>query len=535
MSRYGALVLTKSRTVLIRLIATLAILAAAAAGCSGGEKSADNNAGSIEDTTTTTPDGKADVVRPAEGSLPVPQIGTLPVGKGKVVLLPPTIDLAAAGYVEEERSITGTAKRYRATGSLADGEWATEAVDPEAFTTRVMIRRPQDPAKFDGTVVVEWFNVSGGLEAAPDWTYLHRELIRSGAAWVGVSAQKLGIEGGSGGLVAGLTLKASDPDRYGGLRHPGDDYSYDMFTQVASAIWSRPDEMLGGLTPKRVIATGESQSAFRMTTYVNAVAPQANAFSGYLIHSRGKSGAPLIVSEPDQQPPDGTKIREDVGAPVLTFLAETDLAPAGLGAVAARQPDSETHRTWEVAGTAHGDAYLLGIGDKDVGDGEADLAGFAELQAPRSSVYFGVISCEKPINAGPHGYVLRSAFRALVEWVDSGEPPAKRPPLDYDDSTGDFHRDEHGNATGGIRTPMLDAPIATLSGLGQSGGTFCALFGTTTPFGPETLSAKYGDLGGYRTAWLAAVDTAEQAGSILAVEAEKLRDIATRFRVTGLS
>ena len=44
--------------------------------------------------------------------------------------------------------------------------------------------------KFNGTVVVEWLNVSGGVDAAPDWTFAHTELIREGYAWVGVSAQK---------------------------------------------------------------------------------------------------------------------------------------------------------------------------------------------------------------------------------------------------------------------------------------------------------------------------------------------------------
>ena len=58
------------------------------------------------------------------------------------------------------------------------------------------MRRPEDAARFNGTVVVEWMNVSAG-ESAPDWDYLNPELMREGYAWVGVSAQALGVDGGS--------------------------------------------------------------------------------------------------------------------------------------------------------------------------------------------------------------------------------------------------------------------------------------------------------------------------------------------------
>ena len=42
--------------------------------------------------------------------------------------------------------------------------------------------RPTSPKEFNGTVVVEWLNVSGGLDASPDWTGAHTELNRDGFA-----------------------------------------------------------------------------------------------------------------------------------------------------------------------------------------------------------------------------------------------------------------------------------------------------------------------------------------------------------------
>jgi hypothetical protein len=84
-----------------------------------------------------------------------------------------------------------------------------------------------------------------------------------------------------------------------------------------------------------------------------------------------------------------------------------------LGYRRAEQPDTDVFRNWEVAGTAHGDAYSLGIGDAETGDGQADIELFeAQFGAP-TSVYMGIIECSKPINAGPHTYVLRAALRTL--------------------------------------------------------------------------------------------------------------------------
>jgi hypothetical protein len=50
--------------------------------------------------------------------------------------------------------------------------------------------------------------VSGGVEAGPDWTLSHTELIREGYVWVGVSAQYVGVEGGPG-LVNVISLRSS--------------------------------------------------------------------------------------------------------------------------------------------------------------------------------------------------------------------------------------------------------------------------------------------------------------------------------------
>jgi len=467
---------------------------------------------------------------PSRDSVTVPTVVPATGGGGKAFIAQGTTDLSAAGYEQTEFFISGTATAYQSAEALTvDGNWSVDPATTAAYKTRAIVRRPTDPANFNGNVIIEWLNVSGGLDAAPDWTYTHVELIRQGYAWVGLSAQVVGIDGGpSMGLVAGFTLKAADPGRYGSLVHPGDQYSYDMYTQTGAAAWFENDLMLGGLQPERVIAIGESQSAFRLTTYVNAIGPKTDIWDGYLIHSRGTSGAALNV---DVKMPADQRIRTDLKVPVLQFLSETDLLGKGLNFIGARQPDTDLIRTWEVAGTAHADAYNLGIGDTDNGDGVGDAALFQAMLTPPASIYGGIISCPIPINTGPHTYVLRSALNSLDNWIRTGDAPESRPTLDINNSA--FALDAKGNVTGGIRTPHVDVPVAILSGLGQTGSVFCGLFGTTvTP--PPAAFASWALPNGrpvFDTAWIASLDDAVAKGNILEADAVNLRTVVKNAKL----
>lgn len=164
------------------------------------------------------------------------------------------------GWTEQEFAATGSAGTYTADGDLPeDGTWdLTDDQSASAeYRTRVLVRRPPADA-FNGTVVLEWLNVSSGIDADPDYLMAHEELFREGYAWVGISAQTIGVEGGdvsvpvdidAAGDVAGKGLKGIDPERYGSLEHPGDAYSYDIYTQVGRALRaSGSDGPLGGLT-----------------------------------------------------------------------------------------------------------------------------------------------------------------------------------------------------------------------------------------------------------------------------------------------
>lgn len=242
---------------------------------------------------------------------------------------------SAAGYVREEWFLSGTASGYSLRGERGeDGCWEAEHAAHAPFATRIVVLRPQDPARFNGTTVVEWMNVSGGIDAAPDCLFLHRHLMREGSVWVGVSAQKAGIDGG--GLVPGIPLKQANAERYGSLVHPGDAFAFGIYTEVGRALRTPGSGPLGTLETQRLIAIGESQSAGFLVTYVNAVDPIERCFDAFLIHGRPGS-APSIdggffrpagetgdLSKLNEFMTEGYRIREDVRVPVLTFQSETD-------------------------------------------------------------------------------------------------------------------------------------------------------------------------------------------------------------------
>ncbi len=453
--------------------------------------------------------------------------GPITTGNSATVLGVPGLDLAQVGYVQEEFFLSGTATAYQSAAPLtSDGQWTVAPASTEPYTTRIVVRRPADASTFNGNVAVEWLNVTAGFDSPFEWTFAHTELIRAGWAWVGVSAQAVGILGGGSPLGAALALKAADPVRYAPLVHPGDSYSYDIYSQAGAVLRTQTAAVLGPLEPKRIISVGESQSAFRLSTYVNAVAPLANVYDGYLVHSRGAVGAPLSQDpQPVIKAPDPTLVRTDIGVPVLTFLTETDMVGKGLGYSRSQQPDTDMIRAWEVPGTAHADAYGLGLADFDDGSGVADAKLFKKISTPPNSIYGGVITCESPINTGPHTYVLRSAFAALAAWLTTGTAPPSMPRIELDDSHG-LVVDASGNALGGIRTPQLDAPIAKLSGVGQTGPTFCGLFGTTTPFDAATLAAKYPSHDAFVAKWNSAVDSAVSSGALLPADAARLKTVA---------
>ncbi len=467
------------------MIGLLALVVGGAAAC-GTSRSA-----------STTPSGStsfASATYPAQATL------TGPITTGHVIepaaVVP--LDLSAYGYVEQEFFASGTATAFKATSSPSNGQWSIAPASTAPYKTRILVRRPSNPANFNGTVVVEWLNVSEG-ESAPDWDYLNPELLSEGYAYVGVSAQALAVNGGtpilgsssappSGGLIQ------EEPARYGSLHHPGDQYALDMFAQIGRALHNPNGPVLGGLHPSHVVAVGESQSAFYLTTFADALQPVTHSFDGIFIHSRGGSGAPLNGSSiTSNQGSAALRIRTDLSVPVFMFETQTDLIQ--LGYAAAQQPNTSLIRTWEVAGTSHADAYIVGGAVADLG-------------------------CTTPINDGPQHEVAQAAFAAFDRWVDNGTPPPSPPPFRLASTKpATLALDDHGNVIGGVRTPDVDVPVSTLSGAAPAGATvLCSLFGSTMPFSEASLVSLYHTKSNYLASYTASLDKAIAGGFILAAD-----------------
>jgi hypothetical protein len=431
-------------------------------------------------------------------------------------------DLVPEGYELHEYVAAGKATAYgEPSGGLPDdGFWSLERRSTADYRTRIIVRRPSDPAAASGTVIIEWLNVSGGIDADADYITLAEEIARQGHIWVGVSAQLIGIEGGSvlvsaGPLAEGLAgkgLKAIDPARYGSLAHPGDGYAFDIFTQVARAL-RNGDPALGGVEPEVLLAAGESQSAMALTTYYDGFQPTTRVFDGFFVHSRGSFPLPLVGPGESADivagvlSHDRPLFRDDLEAPVMMIQTEGDTVGI-LASSLVRQDDSETYRLWEVAGTAHADRHLLGPA--------ADS-----------------IECGLPVNDGPMHVVAKAALRALDTWVRTGTAPPVAPRLEMDFSAKPkVVRDADGIALGGIRTPPVDVPVDVLSGEPGSTVAICLLLGSTTPLSDARIAELYTSSADYQAKFETAADEAIAAGFVLEDDRDALLEFAQPARVS---
>jgi hypothetical protein len=413
------------------------------------------------------------------------------------------------GYVEQEFQFSGIAGLYVYAGS-GPPQWDVVAHDQQPFTTRMIVRRPSDPQKFNGTVVVEWLNVTAGYDVDIEWSTVAEYLTRAGYAYVGVSAQAAGVD----------ALKKWDSSRYGSLNILDDGQSYDIFTQAAVALRQPDSPLLGDLQIKHVIGTGVSQSAWRLVPYINAFQPTAHVYDGFFVHSRGRGAPPLqgvgIISDNQPDPIDSS-----VDVPVFLFQTEGDLLT--LDYAVARQEDSDHVHTWELAGAPH------------VGGGtplDRTLAAGVRARDTGAAAPPGNPVCApNPFPAWP---VADAAWDHLRAWVDGGGPPPTSPliqlsqtpnlaPVPPGDTNALIARDDMVNALGGIRTPAIDAPVGTYYGSSPcSPGRLGFLAGLFVPFDAATQSRLFPSHGDYVARVTASANKAVTDGFILQDDAARL-------------
>ena len=448
---------------------------------------------------------------PAIAATPVPAVrGPLPVtatsypfGAADHTMKPE--DLKAQGYIEEEFLISGTANVY---------DWvklgpATVRVASAPYTTRVLVRRPINRTKFSGIVAVEMLNPSNRFDLNIGWALSHKEFVRNGDAWVGITAKPIAV----------AALKAFNPERYKELswanpvplsdprncalaanagvlandteRTTENGLVWDINTQTGAWLKSRDksNPLLYGTIPsaahpvRHLYAWGFSQTGGFLVTYANAIRPldvQANGkpmFDAYLI------GTPVIATPINQCAgpiPQGDPrwLVHDTGVPVIRVMTTSDY----LLAIKARQPDSDTamekFRSYELAGAAHAtpDELYFAAAPADIVKAGRDVPPMNCQEGPRSRF--------------PSSLGFNAAWRALDEWVRKGIPAPHAEPVHVEN--GKPVLDEFGNLSGGVRSPFVDVPTAAWSG-SSTGASFCFIAGHETPLDPARLKKLYPD------------------------------------------
>lgn len=398
-------------------------------------------------------------------------------------------NLSALGYVEQEFMLQGQARSYTKAGDWDDdGRWPVAPnATPTPYATRLLVRRPLNPAQFNGIVVVEWMNTVLGFDLDGIWSLTRDEIVREGYAWVGVSNEELSVEG----------LKEMNGARYAATKIASNDESYDVFSQAGRALRLNGQQLLGQTRPVKLLAGAYSQSAVFVNTYINAIQPRDEVYDGFLLHGRAPFAFPVVWGRWGKFDPN---IRTDLKAPVMQVQSEMEVTVSW---PLSKTVDTDKVRYWEVPGATHFAQHL-----------QQDTHAVA-------STSFGshAAQCLKPISTLPLHAVDNAALHALKTWVVDGKAPAKAPRMQRN-GWGFIKHDAHGNALGGLRLPELDAPIATYAmytnfttkAWTRRNVYSCVAAGSTQPFGRDELRKLYPTHEAYVSQFKAAADAALAAG-----------------------
>ena len=342
------------------------------------------------------------------------------------------LSTASYSYTENEYFYSGTAT------NLAKGLQAP-------YESRMLVRLPSNPRKFNGTVVVEWVNVTGGNDLETDWPVTGKYLMQHGYGYVGVSAQLVGAD----------FLPGWDPVRYAGITHPGDEFSFDIFSQAMQALRNPSGNLafpggttgvdpMRGMRVKHLVANGASQSASKLTEFVNG---------GY---NRGLVDLYLITR--------GGGPYDDFSTPIFQLDEETQPV---------READNPHYRVWEEAGAAHAPyvwySYIWSMYERDL---------VAGTETPNP------IDTACSMNRADVDYTSRAVTKWIAHYFETGDMGPSMPRL-LRDAEGEVVRDSNELAEGGIRLPFIQAPVAYNSGTG------CPLFGTYRAWTPEKIMSLY--------------------------------------------
>jgi hypothetical protein len=434
------------------------------------------------------------------------------------------------GYVEEEFFVTGTGNLYQYTSTGIEVVTPCPAIAARgctdlAYTTRMLVKRPANPAKFSGNVIVEALNPSANFDLAAVWDRSFAHFVRNGDVFVGFSSKS---------IIADETLKLFNPARYADLNWPyvpspdgnANDGVYDGITfDIAAQIGALfkvngPTSPIHGFNVRHVFEAGFSQDgSFTFTQAdifhdLERLPGDRDIFDGYVPGgTNGPSDIDFGLTAAGQLPAGDKRIQmQPRDVPVIQIDTETEIFFGSLDpalGLAFQRPDGDAindrYRLWEVPGASHvSDDNSAPVTTIQLD--QAELMGITTAELPPDGCTHmqfvtgptvGLPGIVDP-NDFPFSFVANAAFTDLVEWVDFGLAPPHAGFIDVSTSgtTGSITRDQFGNAEGGVRTPFLDVPVTTFTPTDTVAHTtlfsgFCVLDGFNTPFSTTELQTLY--------------------------------------------
>ena len=362
------------------------------------------------------------------------------------------IDIVAAGYVEEEYLISGAADVW-----TWDSDLRAVTLGLEPYTTRIVLRRPEDPGKFSGVVQLEPNHPDD--DRALTWGALAPWILRSGHAHVGVTQDPGAI----------CDLQKWDPERYGGLSIPDPTQRWDILGQVAALIHFGLDEALKDLSVKRIIGSGWSMTGTFWRTFLGEGFHERcrladfNAIDGYVIcissGGAGRAGYGKLREDITLPPDDSRRTIGKHGIPIIELLSEAESETHHCVLREDEDGPEDYYRLYEVAGTSH-----IATGAPGILTNRRQFTDRGWPPVPREIV--------EARSTARMDFVARAVFEALDHWIEDGLVPPHAGRFSYltkespairgiMEESLPLARDSDGNVLGGIRTPWVDIPTAT--------------------------------------------------------------------------
>jgi hypothetical protein len=318
-----------------------------------------------------------------------------------LMALPAGDDMAHFAYEAAEYFVSGTA-------------------NDQPYTTRIVIRKPVDPARFSGLVLAESMHPSGN-------------------AWMFHFTHRYSMSEGHIGLD--VLTSTSQPfiefneQRYRNLRVQAGQAST-ILAQVGALMKSKESPIAASRVRKMILA-GTSASAAVVVSYLPAhsvlrLADMRPIFDGFMPTSTGAT----IPEQFTAGPAAGSTARP-IDVPIVQVPTMTEVA--------------SSNTTWRQDSDAPGTQFRV-----------YEFPGMAHIDSRDAAAYYPN-PCRLPISRFPMAAYMSVALNHLWQWIDRGTipPRADRIIVDRNEANdGSFMAlDEYGNARGGIRNPYVDVPV----------------------------------------------------------------------------